>query len=78
MWSCGKAIEAFKAIQTDKDLKRAKLTLAEFRELGEDLQEYIKTGQTRTICKAIADWFKEYGFTLDVEEVGWRIYKIVV
>lgn len=78
MWSCGKAIEAFKEIETEKDLKRAKLTLAEFRELGEDLQEYIKTGQTRTICKAIADWFKKYGFTVDVEEVGWRIYKIVV
>ena len=70
-----KAVKAFLAIQSEKDLKRAKLTLAEYRELGKDLQEFILTGQTRTIFKAVAVWLEKHGFIVEVEEVGWRAYK---
>lgn len=71
--SIEKAIKAFKAIETEKDLKRAKLTLAEFNEIYEDLREYIKSGQTRTICKAVAEWFTKQGFMVEVEDVGWKV-----
>lgn len=71
-----KAYHKYKEIESDKDLKKNHLTLAEYRSVEDilkemaDLQHDSKTFQTN-----VAEWFKRMDFVveLDADGVNWRI-----
>lgn len=56
------------SIETDRDLKKRKLTLAEYQAFPSVFNDYQKNGETRTFVTAIADYFKKYGFSVSMDE----------
>lgn len=56
------------SIETDKDLKKRKLTLAEYQAFPSVFNDYQKNGEGRTFVAAIADYFKKYGFSVSMDE----------
>lgn len=73
-----KAMKAYKALRdmaSAADLKRNKLTLTEYREACDLIQEYARNdGEgTSTIMQGVADWYKRHGFTVTPEGIGYRI-----
>ena len=68
----GKAMKAYKALramESAKDLKKAGLTLSDYREALRCAGE----NATVTTYKAVAMWYKKQGFDVQPEGVGWRI-----
>lgn len=77
-----KAMKAYKALrdmESAADLKRAGLTLAEYREAQDCLQEYARNNGedgTATISEAVAKWYKRQGFEVTeqgADGFGWTI-----
>lgn len=56
------------SIETDKDLKKRKLTLAEYQAFPSVFKRYQDSGEARTFVTAIADYFKKYGFSVSMDE----------
>ena len=71
-----RAYKALKDIETANDLRRAGLTLAEFREVQYCLQKYAASngeeGAT-TIMLRVATWFGLHGFSVQPRGIGWHI-----
>lgn len=61
----------------EKELKRAKLTLSDYRNVQVCLEEIEKNGDvgSTTISQSVANWFKKQGFNVQQEDIGWRIKK---
>ena len=59
----------YMSIETDKDLKKRKLTLAEYQAFPSVFNDYQKNrGKTRTFIDGIANYFKKYGFSVSMDE----------
>lgn len=73
MANFNKAVDAYdKMVSTGK---LGKFTPAEANELYFDLNDITYKGVFCTISKAVADWFKRYGFTVKEEGIGWKVSK---
>ncbi len=57
-----KAIDAYSSIISYEDLKRNKLTMADYRSLHCSLSNLRDTGTTREISDNIKNWFCKIGF----------------
>lgn len=70
-----KAYDALMAIDDDKALKKAKLTLAEYDTVYCIMKELSRIDDkvTGTVSQAVADWFTKYGFTVKVKGIGWEV-----
>ena len=71
-----KAYKALRAMKSAKDLKKAGLTLSDYRAAQDCLQEYARNngeGGTATISEAVAKWYAKQGFDVQPEGIGWRI-----
>ena len=71
-----RAYKALKDIETADDLRRAGLTLAEFREAQYCLQKYAQNNGeegTTTIMLRVATWFGLRGFSVQPQGIGWHI-----
>ena len=77
-----KAMQAYKvlrAMESAVDLKKADLTLSDYREAQDCLQEYARNNGedgTATISEAVAKWYKRQGFEVtkqDENGIGWNI-----
>ena len=74
-----KCIEAFKQIETARDLRRAKITLAEYGEIhGHVLQLVQAMNQCaayygETISQGVSDWFVKHGAKVEPRGIGWVI-----
>ncbi len=71
-----KAHAKLNGIVTAEDLKRNKLTLAEYTEAWVKLRELMKhplTGGAETICKRVAELFRDMGFKVADTTIGYSI-----
>lgn len=71
-----RAYKALKDIENAADLRRAGLTLAEFREAQYCLQKYAENNGedgTTTIMLRVATWFGLHGFSVQPQGIGWHI-----
>ncbi len=73
-----KAMGAYKALRamiSADDLKRNRLTLADYSEACDVIQQYARNdGEgTTTIMRNVAEWYKRKGFTITPEGIGYRI-----
>lgn len=64
-----KAYKAWQKIDTAADLKKNKLTLAEYHILTDILRELSKlNGKTAyTFSDGVANWLKKHGFTVNMD-----------
>ena len=60
----------YMSIETDKDLKKRKFTLAEYQAFPSVFKRYQDSGEARTFVAAIADYFKKNGFSVNMDENG--------
>ena len=74
------AYDRYKSIEDMKDLKREKLTLAEYNavyDVLKTLSRIIDDPKTSTYIEAVANWFKRNGFSVvqgtRVDCVSWII-----
>lgn len=74
-----KCIEAFNHIETAQDLKRAKITLAEYREIYTHILQFVQAMNQcaayygETISQGVCDWFMKHGAKVEPCGIGWRI-----
>lgn len=70
-----KAYKALRSIESAEDLKRNKLTLAEYREACEVIQDYASNDgySASTIHKSVAEWFERHGFEVSLGRIGYTI-----
>ena len=68
-----KAIQEYMMMETVKDLKKNKLTFAEYDELHRVLMDVNKRGQGETIMKGVKDWMVKHGAEAEAEGIGWII-----
>jgi hypothetical protein len=69
-----KIIKKFKSIQTEKDLKKNHLTLAEYRDLSMTLQSVIDVKSGTTLIKNVAEWCKRNGLEVQEKSICYRIF----
>lgn len=64
-----KLLTDFNSIEFDSDLKKRKLTLAAYNEIGYILQEIAKYHCTtvKTISDSVAKYFKKFGYKVECE-----------
>ena len=70
------AYTAIQDIETEKDLKKQKLTLAEYHAIAENLKALGNCkadDRTETIYKGIAEFFARYGFTVKERGICYQI-----
>lgn len=60
-------------METVKDLKKNKLTFAEYDELHNVLMDVNKRGQSGTIMQGVKDWMVKHGAEAEVDGIGWII-----
>ena len=58
----------YMSIETDRDLKKRKLTYAEYQGFPSVFKRYQENGETHTFVTAIAEYFKKYGFSVSMDE----------
>ena len=65
-------IKAYKSIKTDKDLQKEKLTLCEYRMVG----EIIKLKRALVSFIQVANWFKRHGAYVELQSdnVNWLVH----
>ena len=74
-----KCIEAFKRIETAQDLKRSKITLAEYREIHSHVLQLVQAMNQcaayygETISQGVTDWFMKRGAKVEPCGIGWVI-----
>lgn len=71
-----KALNVLLDMESAKDLKKAGLTLSDYREAQDCLQEYARNNGedgTATISEAVAKWYAKQGFDVQPEGIGWTI-----
>ena len=74
-----KCIEAFNRIETAQDLKKAKITQAQYFEIGCTISEAVRAynekrnykGETNSQC--VCDWFMKHGAKVEHCGIGWHI-----
>jgi hypothetical protein len=70
------AYTAIQEIETEKDLRKQKLTLTEYHAIAENLRAFGNCkpdDRTETIYKGIAEFFTRYGFTVKQHGIGFQI-----
>lgn len=70
-----KAIQNFRDIGTASDLKKAKLSASDYRDLAMTLQAIIDIGSGTTLIKNVADWCKRNGLMVKEESICYNISK---
>lgn len=74
-----KCIEAFKRIETAQDLKRSKITLAEYGEIHSHVLQLVQAMNQcaayygETISQGVTDWFMKQGAKVEPCGIGWVI-----
>lgn len=74
-----KCIEAFNRIETAQDLKKAKITLSEYREINLHVLQLIQAINQyavyygETISQGVCDWFMKHGAKVEPCGIGWKI-----
>lgn len=68
-----KTMQEYMMIETVKDLKKNKLTLAEHDELHRVLLDVNKRGQGETIMEGVRDWMIKHGAEVETYGIGWAI-----
>ena len=70
-----KVYTAYKELENmdEKQLKKLKLTPAEYHDAWETLRELHGRGSCMTICKSVADYYKKRKFTVAEHGIGWLI-----
>lgn len=68
-----KAMQEYMMMETVKDLKKNKLTFAEYDELRKVLMDVNKRGQSETIMKGVKDWMVNHGAEAEADGIGWAI-----
>ena len=57
----------YPAIDTEADLKKRKILLADYRAIPEIFGEVQRHGTTKCFISSIAEYFKKYGFIVELE-----------
>jgi len=70
-----RAIKAFKTIESASDLKKHKLSLADYQDLAMTLQSIVDVGTGTTLIKSVADWCKRNGLAVTEESICYSISK---
>lgn len=65
-----KTIAAFEAMDSEKELKKNKLTLADYFILSLVLKEIIESGESMTFVKSVVDWCNRNGLSASLSEDG--------
>lgn len=70
-----KAYHVLTHIDDDKDLKKEKLTAADYYIVFQIMSELsgINDKTLETINKSVADWFIKYGFNVKEKGIGWEV-----
>lgn len=74
-----KCIKAFNLLETEQDLKRAKITQSEHFEIGRTLSEAVnaynqkRSYKGETISQSVCDWFIKQGAKVNPCGIGWYI-----
>lgn len=72
-------INAFKEIESAHDLKKANITLAEYREIYSNILQLVQAMNQcaayygETISQGVCDWFMKHGAKVEPFGIGWRI-----
>lgn len=69
------AYHKFYDIKDEKDLQKAKLTLADYDVVFNILKDLsgIDENTSETISQSVADWFQRMKFTVQPKGIGWEI-----
>lgn len=65
-----KMMKKFEGIDTEKDLKKNKLSLSDYDLVFRSLSDLYYNKSTKTYIKAVADWFKRNGANVKMDEEG--------
>lgn len=57
----------YTAIDTEADLRKRKISLADYRAIPEIFGEVQRHGTTKCFISSIAEYFKKHGFTVELE-----------
>lgn len=57
----------YTAIDTEADLKKRKISLADYHAIPEIFGEVQRYGTTKCFISSIAEYFKKHGFTIELE-----------
>ena len=68
-----KLISDYKAIDSDKDLTKRKLSYSDYQSMGFILDSLRYEGQTETFIKSIADYFKKLGCQVELKNINFVI-----
>lgn len=68
-----KAVSSYESIATDRDLKRLKLTLADYNAIPDIIARLQVYGFAETFVYDIAEWFRKLGFKVILGTVNYRI-----
>lgn len=71
-----KAYNDYFAILDEKDLKRNRLTFAEYTEVKHilmKLSKIVDKKKTETIMSGVSEWFKRRNFNVQEKGIGWVI-----
>ena len=63
----------YNAIENEIDLKKRKLTLSEYQTCKQVLDDIRYNGKSETFIKNIADYFKKFGFEVNLQGVNYVI-----
>ena len=66
-------IKDFKSIDSAKDLRRRKLTVANHVEIESSIHELCNNGTTITISKEVAGYYNEFGLSVTQDGIGWNV-----
>lgn len=68
-----KAIDAYNSIESEKDLNRQNLTLAEYNAIPRIIERLSRQGYSETFMYNITEWFRKQGFKIFFGTVNYRI-----
>lgn len=68
-----KAYNAIRSIDNINDLKRNKLTLAEYNDLCSAFNDLVERQEAETISERVAKWYKKQGFDVTEKGIGYKI-----
>lgn len=63
----------YNAIENEVDLKKRKLSLSDYRACEQVLDEIRCNGKSETFIESIADYFKKFGFKVNLRGVNYVI-----
>lgn len=65
-----KACTRYNAIESDRDLRKEKLSLVDYHVIGDGLRTLPITKKYLLISTCAANWFKRNGFTVSLDQHG--------